>query len=52
MIIPLVKGKGERRESGSHRGTRLLSIAGKVYCGNGMERVRTKHLGCFKNDKE
>ena len=38
-IVPLYKGKGDRRECGSYRGISLLSVVGKVYGRVLIERV-------------
>ena len=39
IIIPIYKGKGDRKECGSYRGISLLSIPGKVYGRILIERV-------------
>ena len=40
VIVPLYKGKGERTECKNYRGISLLSVAGKIYSGILVDRVR------------
>ena len=39
-MVPIYKGKGDRRDCGSYRGISLLSIVGKVYGRILVERIR------------
>ena len=39
-VLPIYKGKGDRRDCGSYRGISLLSIVGKVYGRLLVERIR------------
>ena len=45
VIIPPFKGKGERIECKNHRGNSLLSVAGKIYVGILVDRVRRVNGG-------
>ncbi len=48
LIVPLYKGKGDRRAAGNYRGISLLSIPGKVYTSIIMQRVyqqADQHMG-------
>ena len=40
VIVPLYKGKGERKECSNYRGISLLSLAGKIHAGILVDRVR------------
>ena len=42
MIVPLYKGKGERSECGNYRGISLLSVVGKLYGRDLIERIKRK----------
>ncbi len=39
IIVPLYKGKGNRKECNSYRGISLLSVPGKIYGRNLKERM-------------
>ena len=43
IIIPIFKGKGDRRECGGHRGVTLLSVPGKAFARVLLDRTRA-HL--------
>ena len=49
MTCPLYKGKGERSECKNYRGINLLSVAGKIYGGILVDRVR-RLTGCLIDD--
>ena len=40
VIVPLYKAKGERTVFKNYRGISLLSVAGKIYAGILVDRVR------------
>ena len=41
VIVPQYKGKGEMTECKSYRDISLLSLVGKIYAGNLVDRIRS-----------
>ena len=50
MIVPLYKGKGERRECSNYRGFSLFSVVGKIYAGILVGRVRKLNEGLIDDE--
>ena len=40
IIVPLYKGKGDRRDCGNYRGISLLSVPGKIFARVLLDRIR------------
>ena len=40
IIVPLYKGKGDRRECGNYRDISLLSVPGKIFARVLLDRIR------------
>ena len=51
VIVPLYKGKGERTECKNYRGISLLSVVGKIYAGNLVNRVRRVTGGLIDDEQ-
>ena len=51
MIVSLYMGKGERTECISYRGNSLLSVAGKIYAGILVDRVRKVIEGLIDDEQ-
>ena len=50
VIVPLLKGKGERTEY-NYRGISLLSVIGKIYAGILVDRVHKVTEGLIENEQ-
>ena len=51
VIVPLYKGKGERTEFKNYRGISLLSVAGKIYAGVIVDRIRRVTGGLIDDEQ-
>ena len=51
VIVPLHKGNGERAKLSNYRGISLLSLAGKIYAGILVDRVRNVTEGLINDEQ-